>query len=145
MHDQHYIVHVLLAGYKLVVHAGCMYGYECERHSAVHYALCHSYIVENTMMERKGVKNEVYRYITWPGQAVGYKTGQIVISRLRQRCETKLGSRFDLKAFHDLVCECMAGVCSHQHTFTSPLQLDCQRAWIRGGVLYRLWQLDRCH
>ncbi len=43
------------------------------------------------------------RYISWPGQALGYKVGQIEIRRLREHAERTLGGDFDLPAFHDEV------------------------------------------
>ena len=44
---------------------------------------------------------EMDRYIVWPGQALGYKLGQLKILELRQRAQTELGARFNIKAFHD--------------------------------------------
>ena len=46
-------------------------------------------------------ESEKDRYISWPGQALGYKMGQLDIRRLREKAKTELGSRFDIKAFHD--------------------------------------------
>ena len=48
-------------------------------------------------------RSEVRRYITLPGQATGYKIGMLKIMELRQRAEAKLGSKFDIKGFHDLL------------------------------------------
>jgi uncharacterized protein (DUF885 family) len=48
-------------------------------------------------------RSEVRRYITLPGQATGYKIGMIKIMELRHKAEAALGSRFDVKAFDDLI------------------------------------------
>ncbi|HEY8573292.1 DUF885 domain-containing protein [Phenylobacterium sp.] len=50
-----------------------------------------------------GSRAEVRRYITWPGQATGYKIGMIRIQQLRAKAQRELGPRFDIKGFHDLV------------------------------------------
>ena len=42
------------------------------------------------------------RYVTWPGQAVGYKIGQMKILELRKRAEQGLGEKFDIKEFHEV-------------------------------------------
>ncbi len=48
-------------------------------------------------------RSEIRRYLTLPGQATGYKIGMLKIMELRARAEQKLGAKFDLKAFHDLL------------------------------------------
>ena len=62
-----------------------------------------TFLRENTPLAENNIANEVDRYITWPGQALAYKTGQIEIWRMRREAESQLGERFDLPAFHDVV------------------------------------------
>jgi uncharacterized protein (DUF885 family) len=61
------------------------------------------YMTDNSILAENNIENEVDRYITWPGQALAYKLGQMEILRLRDEAKAKLGSRFDIKAFHDAV------------------------------------------
>lgn len=46
---------------------------------------------------------ETDRYVAWPGQALGYMLGQQTILRLREKAKTELGTKFDIKAFHDVI------------------------------------------
>ncbi|KAI0234502.1 hypothetical protein LSAT2_015220 [Lamellibrachia satsuma] len=62
--------------------------------------------LENTAMSEAAVKDEVTRYITWPGQACAYKMGLLEIQRLRQKAVEKLGDTFDVRDFHAEVLQC---------------------------------------
>ncbi|MDA0742478.1 MULTISPECIES: DUF885 domain-containing protein [Brevundimonas] len=60
-----------------------------------------AFLSENTALSDHEVGTEIDRYITWPGQALAYKLGEIEIVRLRRQAEAELGADFDIKAFHD--------------------------------------------
>jgi uncharacterized protein (DUF885 family) len=64
-----------------------------------------AYMVDVTGMSESDVTTEVERYMALPGQACAYKIGQLKILELREKARTKLGARFDLKAFHRVVLE----------------------------------------
>ncbi|AMV06642.1 DUF885 domain-containing protein [Xanthomonas citri] len=62
-----------------------------------------AYLRDRTALSEHEVTTEVDRYISWPGQALSYKLGEITIVKLRAEAEKELGDRFDIKAFHDVV------------------------------------------
>jgi len=62
-----------------------------------------AYMSEQTGSAESDVIAEIERYITWPGQALGYKLGMLKILSLREQAKTQLGDKFDLADFHDVV------------------------------------------
>ena len=64
-----------------------------------------AYLADHTALSRHEVETEVDRYISWPGQALSYKLGELKILELRELAEKELGAKFDIRKFHDAVLE----------------------------------------
>ena len=81
---------------RLVIDTG-VHHYGWDRDRAI------AYLRDHTALSEHEVTTEVDRYISWPAQALSYKLGEITIVRLRAQAEQELGSKFDVKGFHDAI------------------------------------------
>jgi uncharacterized protein (DUF885 family) len=86
----------MLRAMRLVVDTG-LHAKGWTREQAIQYML------DNSSLAESDVVAEVERYIVWPGQALGYKLGQLHISALRARAQTQLGAAFDVREFHSQI------------------------------------------
>jgi uncharacterized protein (DUF885 family) len=86
----------MLRAMRLVVDTG-LHSMGWTREQAIQYML------DNSSLAETDVTAEVERYIVWPGQALGYKLGQLHITALRARAQTKLGASFDVREFHSQI------------------------------------------
>jgi uncharacterized protein (DUF885 family) len=86
----------MLRAVRLVVDTGLHYKH-WTRQQVVDYFHAHS------GEDEVSVQSETDRYIVWPGQALGYKIGQLQILKLRQYAKDQLGDKFDIRAFHDQI------------------------------------------
>jgi len=103
-------------GATLVMEAG-MHAKGWSRQQAIDYELAH------TTRTAEQAAIDVDRRIGWPGQGYSYQVGQLEIRRLRTEAEKQLGTRFDMRAFHDQVLE--------DGTITLPMLRDKISRWLR--------------
>ena len=81
------------------------------------------FMTKNTALSFHEINTEVDRYISWPGQALAYKVGELKISELRERAETALGENFDIREFHNIILQ--------KGTLTLPLMEEEVMAYIK--------------
>lgn len=89
-----HLVAELLRAVRLVLDTG-IHSKNWTREQAVNY------FREAGPFSEREINIEVDRYIVWPGQALGYKIGQLKIKELREKLKAQLGEKFDVRAFHD--------------------------------------------
>ena len=88
----------MLRASRLVVDTG-LHAFGWTRAQAI------DYMVDNTGFTREFMTAEVDRYLVWPGQAAGYKLGELEIKALRAKARAELGDKFDLRRFHNAVID----------------------------------------
>ena len=81
---------------RLVVDTG-IHAKGWSRDQVVHFMLV------NTALSLHEINTETDRYISWPGQALSYKIGELKIRELRQKAEASLGTKFDIRDFHEVI------------------------------------------
>lgn len=81
------------------------------------------FMTANTALSFHEINTEVDRYISWPGQALAYKVGELKISELRQKAEDALGDQFDIREFHNIILQ--------KGTLTLPLMEEEVTAYIK--------------
>ena len=64
-----------------------------------------NYMSSNTALSLHEVNTEIDRYISWPGQALSYKIGELKIRELRNKAENELDQKFDIRDFHEIILE----------------------------------------
>lgn len=92
------LVYEMWRAARLVVDTG-LHAFGWSREQAI------AYLAENTALSMLNIATEVDRYISWPGQALAYKIGELKIRALRQKAEAELGPAFNVREFHAALLE----------------------------------------
>ena len=93
------------------------------------------YLRDNTALSDHEIETEVDRYISWPGQALSYYLGEMSIRKERAKGEAALGTKFNLRAFHDAVLETGA--------VPLPVLEEHLDRWIAGGGIGPYPEMER--
>jgi len=83
---------------RLVVDTG-IHAFGWTREEAVNF------MSKNTALSIHEVNTEIDRYISWPGQAISYKIGELKIRELREKAEKEMRNQFDIRDFHEVILE----------------------------------------
>jgi uncharacterized protein (DUF885 family) len=83
---------------RLVIDTG-IHAFGWDRQRAI------DYLVDNSAITEAFATAEVDRYVVWPGQALGYKIGELAIKALRAKATAALGDRFDVRRFHNALID----------------------------------------
>ena len=86
-----------------------------------------AYLADHTALSLYEVNTEINRYISWPGQALAYKIGEIKIKEMRAKAELALKEKFDVRAFHDMVLSNGTVTLSLLEKMTERFIIDQQR------------------
>ncbi|MEM6302828.1 MAG: DUF885 domain-containing protein, partial [Pseudomonadota bacterium] len=81
---------------RLVIDTG-LHQFDWTRQQAI------DYLSEHAALSAHDIETEIDRYISWPGQALSYKLGEMLIREKRASAETRLGADFDQRYFHDVI------------------------------------------
>ncbi len=85
-----------------------------------------NFLRDHTALSMHNINTEVDRYISWPGQAVSYKIGEMKIRELRKRAEEALGQKFNIRDFHEVILE--------QGTVTLPIMEERVNSYIERNM-----------